>query len=215
MTKIFGCLLILYLFAVGVSAQFHGGCECGVLQVLGPADIAAPGEPLIFKANVSGGNQKNYTFVWSIDKGSIVSGYGTRTITVDTTGLNGETVTASVEIKGEDCPVCDLSGSEVGVVGSAPEPIPFDEFGPVTREDLNSRLHAFYAMLQSDPNATGYLVSYGTARIRARYENYVRQEIERVRFDPTRLVFVNGGSREEPLFKFWLAPAGAGPPEID
>ena len=74
--------------------------ECPTLGVLGPNGPKSAGEEMIFTANLTGGAQVTYT--WKVSSGTILSGQGTASITVDTTGLAGQTVTATVEIGGLD-----------------------------------------------------------------------------------------------------------------
>ncbi len=50
-----------------------------------------------------------WTYNWSVSAGTITSGQGTSTITVDTTGLGGQSVTATVSIGGAD-PSCTAHG---------------------------------------------------------------------------------------------------------
>ncbi len=68
------------------------------VSVTGSPGVVKSGETIIFTANVSGGNQTDFTYNWTIDKGNIIEGQGTPTITVDTDGLENTTVTATVYV---------------------------------------------------------------------------------------------------------------------
>jgi hypothetical protein len=48
-------------------------------------------------------SQDGVTFNWSVSGGTITSGQGTPNITIDTRGLRGQTVTATVEVGGDGC----------------------------------------------------------------------------------------------------------------
>ena len=69
------------------------------------------GQPVTFTASVTGGPEGFApTYNWSVSAGTITSGQGTSTITVDTAGLGGQTVTATVSIGGAD-PTCTATNS--------------------------------------------------------------------------------------------------------
>ena len=85
---------------------------------------------MTFTATVSGGSQTNVTYNWTVSAGSITNGQGTPSITVDTTGLVGQEVTATVEIGGDLCADCQRSAQSSGSVAAAPpvkEPRRIDE----------------------------------------------------------------------------------------
>ena len=52
------------------------------LSVIGPPAVVQPGRTMTFRAEVTGGDQQNLNYNWSVDKGSIVSGQGTPSIVV-------------------------------------------------------------------------------------------------------------------------------------
>ena len=56
-----------------------------------------------FTSNVAAGDpQPGFTYHWAVSAGTIVEGQGTNSIKVDTKGLGGKTVTATVEVGGMD-----------------------------------------------------------------------------------------------------------------
>lgn len=93
-----------------------------------------------------------------------------------------------------------------------------DEFGQIGECDFGARLDHLMITLQEKPNATGYLIFYqGKDVLPARYESNfnerrARNHLQFRRFDPSRLVFVNGGFREEQATELWIVPDGAEPP---
>ena len=59
--------------------------------------------PLVFDATVSGGyTDMKPTYTWSVTAGKITSGQGTTKITVDTSNLGGQSITATVTVGGYD-----------------------------------------------------------------------------------------------------------------
>jgi hypothetical protein len=191
-------------------------CNCPQLSVTGPAGITAPGETMTFTANLSGGDQNNITFNWSVSAGTIESGQGTQSITVRTTReLAGGNVTATVTIGGTDpnCP-CSTEASDVGGVASTPESVVVDEFGVLSNDEVRARLDNFFSTLANDPTAQGYVITYGPARAVTARERLIRNHIAFRRFDSSRITFVQGGDTGEGVrTRLVSVPAGATPPQ--
>jgi hypothetical protein len=92
---------------------------CPSVSVNCPGEINE-GSPAVFSANVSGGDRTAHatllggapqlTYNWSISAGTIKSGQGTPEITIDTTGLGGQTITATLNIGGLP-PSCNSTAS--------------------------------------------------------------------------------------------------------
>lgn len=190
-------------------------CNCPNLSVTGPAGVTTPGETMTFTANLSGGDQNNITYNWSVSAGTIESGQGTPSITVRTSeDLAGGNVTATVNIGGTDpnCP-CQTTASEVGAVAPRPQPQEVDTFGVLSNDEVRARLDAFFATLANDPTAQGYVITYGPARALTARERLVRNHIAFRRFDASRITFVQGGDTGEGVrTRLILVPAGATPP---
>ena len=60
------------------------------------------------------------TYNWSVSNGSIIKGQGTSTIYVNTKGLLGQTITATVDIGGIKRECLNVKSVTVEVVGSKP-----------------------------------------------------------------------------------------------
>jgi hypothetical protein len=189
-------------------------CECPTVTVTPPPAAVNSGETMTFTANVAGGSQSDVTYEWSVDKGSIISGQGTASITVGTDGLNDETVTATVKVGGL-CENCETEFSDAGIVSKVPEPVLVDEFGPLANNDVKNRLDNFFVELNNDPNSTGYIINYGSARDVARRERLIKSHITFRSFPASRIVFVNGGVEPQIRTKLWRVPAGADSSTID
>jgi hypothetical protein len=184
-------------------------CSCGTLSVTGPSGVVAPGVPMTFTANVSGGGDVTYN--WSVSAGTITSGQGTSSITVDTTGLGGQNVTATVELGGTDPACgCETSKSETGSVQGLPTPTQIDEFGKVTNDDIKARVDGFFTQLNNNPTAQGYIINYGTpAEIKAR-RAAIMKAITFRKYDASRVTFVDGPDQGTGIMtRFWLVPSGA------
>ncbi len=191
-------------------------CECPApWQVTGPSGLTKAGDSMTFTANVGGGG--DYTYNWTVSAGTISSGQGTSSISVDTTGVApGSNVTAAVMVAGlpRDCN-CQESGSETAGIERPDEPISVDEFGNLKDDDVKARVDNFYIQLNNNPNAQGYAIIYGTAAQKKKLRAQIMKAINRPGSgqDASRITFVDGpddGSGGK--VKFYLVPAGATPP---
>ena len=193
--------------------------SCPTVTVSCPSDSVKPGTPITFTVNVSGGDTNaTPTYNWTVSAGTIMSGQGTNSVTVDTTGLPSSFVTGTVEVGGYDRS-CSTSASctySPGCVLGLPRKI--DEYGGIRFKDEKARLDKFAVELQNDPTAQGYLVCYGGRRSRA---GEARRRCDRAMrytsthfgdFEGLRLVTVDGGYREESAVELWIAPSGSTPP---
>ncbi len=94
-----------------------------------------------------------------------------------------------------------------------------DEFGPLANCDLGARLDYLLMELMKSEGATGYVIIYqGTDVLPANYESnprerFFRNQIMFRKFDASRIVFINGGFREELATELWIVPKGADVPK--
>ncbi len=212
MKKTILAILFVTATAIGASAQ------CPTLNMTAPSDDVPAGQQISFVANVKGGDTKAYpTYNWSVSAGIISSGQGTPVITVDSTGISGQSVTATVEIGGL-APQCQRSVSSTAMVKASPMAQKFDEFGPINLEDELARLDNFALGLQNDPAVMGYIIVYGGRKSK---RGYAAAGIKRMRtylvkqrgMDPNRFKTLDGGLKEDPSGELWLVPSGATPPD--
>ena len=194
-----------------------------------PVNVSAPatandGDVITFSADVAyeGQSALNYTWTVSPPTARIMSGAGTPTITVDSTGLGRRRVTAILVVDDgsgdRNCrQTSQASTSILAPVPQTPTPRRFDEFPSVAFDDDKARLDNMAIELQNSPDARGYIIAYagrgtrpGTADgLGRRARNYL---VETRGIDASRIVVVNGGYRERNTYELWLVPAGAEPP---
>jgi hypothetical protein len=180
-------------------------------------DTVAPGQPVVFSANVSGGTAGiTPTFNWTVSAGTITGGQGTSSITVDTSGLGGQPIRATVEVLGYNL-TCNASCTTQ--VPRPIEPKRADEFGEIQRDDAKARLDNFAISLQNEPGSQGYVITYAGRRSRAgyaqRYNAFVRDYLVGTRgIDSSRIVTLDGGYRENVTVELWIVPPGATPPSV-
>ncbi len=178
-------------------------------------DVVRTGAPITFTASASGGTPGvTPIYKWTVSAGTITSGQGSPTITVDTAGLGGQPITASLEVEGYNL-VCRAScqSSVPAPVGSTKA----DEFGEVNRDDEKARLDLFAIQMQNEPGAQGYIIAYGGRKAKPgesqRRATRARDYLVSARgIEATRLVTIDGGTAETGRTELWLVPPGATPP---
>ena len=180
-------------------------------------DRVVVNEPLTFRSTVSGGSNVRQTYNWNVSAGRILDGQGTDTISVDTTGLAGQSITATLSMGGYnlDCSAtCTMQ---------FPVPIEckkFDEFPSIAYNDMKARLDKYAIELQNDPAATAYVIVY--PGLGARPGEVPRNMTRIVDYlvnsrgtDAQRIVTLVGPPRDALLIELWLSPQGAKPPSVD
>lgn len=174
------------------------------------------GEPLTFTSNITGGSgNPNPVYNWTVSAGRIIEGQGTSTIRVDTNGLAGQTLTATLSMEGygldcsSSCPV------------QFPVPVEckrFDEFPDIARNDEKARLDN-YAIELNDPTLVAYVIVYPGQRGRP---GDVQRHITRIvdylvnsrGINAQRIVTLVGPGRDQLAVELWTCPQGAKPPSL-
>src|SRR5215217_7013665 len=214
------------------STGTDGSCEafssvsvlvnpCAAVQPVCPAiEIVCPigiDQPLTFSSRYSGGVPANVTPVynWTVSAGTITEGQGTRTIKVDTTGLAGQTVKASLSIGGYNLEC----SADCGVTIPLPKPYgrKFDEFPDISRNDEKARLDNFGIEMQNDPTATAYIVVYpGRSSKRGEVQHHASRVVDYLvnsrGLDKHRIVTLVGPAKDQLSVELWVTPQGATPP---
>jgi hypothetical protein len=186
---------------------------CPTISVSCPSEVDQ-GSPITFTASVVGEGGGAATYNWSVSAGTISSGQGTPTITVDTGGLGGQTVTATVDVGGLD-PACARTAScSTSVKPPKPVAVKFDEYGNIRFNDEKARLDNFAIQLQNQPNAQGYYIVYGSCagEGQARADRAKDYLVNNRGIDASRIVIVDGGCRADLGVELWIVPSGADAP---
>ena len=190
-------------------------CPSVSVQIQGAPQVR-DGHRVNFVANISGGDPKVVpTIIWNTPGGAIMQGQNTRRIEVDTTGAGSTSyrdVRAEVWVGGY-APECLLQASAtVKVIGPA---VKFGEFPVVDEQTLKKNLDAVAAFLSQSPDNLFIIVYAGRSSERGFAQNWLRKMKDALvtgGVAPRRIVPIDGGFREEPLFEFWTVPIGAEPP---
>jgi hypothetical protein len=201
-----------------VTVAECGDCvpPCPTIEISCPTDLVTAGTPATVSVNVSGGGNFNATYNWTVSAGTISGGQGTPSITIDTTGLAGQQVTATVELGGLP-PACERTRSCSFSVQGTPPDNPsrkFDEYADLAFNDEKARLDNFAIQLQQEPGTQGYYVIFGSCDGEAdqRSGRAVDYLVSNRGIDRSRITVVNGGCREQLTVELWLRPTGAAEP---
>ena len=195
-----------------------------------PVNVSAPktvneGEIITFAADVEYSGTSGLRYVWTVSpsRARVISGAGTPTINVDSTGLGGQRVIATLAVDdGSADPSCRQTAQSVAVV-TAPErkvivAREFDECNNCTFDDQKARLDNLVVELQNDPSTRAYIIAYGGRTsplaqveiLMKRARDYI---IEQRGIDAARITTLNGGFREDDSVELWVVPSGAAPPQ--
>src|ERR1044072_730576 len=193
-----------------------------------PVNVTAPaqvtdGDIVTFTADVGyqGPSALNYTWTVSPPAARILSGVGTPTITVDSSGLGNKRVTAILVVDdGSGDRSCRQTAQAATGVSGLPTITPikrFDEFPSIAHDDDKARFDNLAIEMQNNPGATGYIIAYAGRNSRAgeadRMTKRAGDYLTTTRgISRDRLVVINGGEREWNSFELWLLPPGARPP---
>jgi hypothetical protein len=178
-------------------------------------DRVVVGEPLTFRSTVTGGTAGvRQIYNWTVSAGSIIDGQGTDTIHVATTGLEGQSLTATLSMGGYEL--------ECTATCTVQFPVPiqcrkFDEFPTIAYNDEKARLDNYAIELQNDPTATAYVIVYPGQRGRPgdvqRHTTRIVDYLVNSRgINAQRIVTLVGPPRGDLLVELWLCPQGARPP---
>src|SRR4029453_9167656 len=118
------------------------------------------GELATFSTTIIGGRPMpgvTPTYDWTITCGKIMSGQGTQSITVDTTGCSGQTIQANVNLTGYGVPCPANCAVAIPIIN---KPRKFDEYYDIARNDEKARLDNYAIQLQAEPGAQGYVIVY-------------------------------------------------------
>lgn len=173
-------------------------------------------KPITFSATLADASEGMApAYNWTVSAGKIIEGQGTSSIKVDTKGLAGQPVMATLSIAGYNLDCSASCGVQI------PVPIlparKFDVFPDIARNDEKARLDNFAVELQSDPTATAYIIVYPRQEgrngdVQKRTARIVDYLINSRRIDARRIVTLVGSRRNDLLIELWLAPQGAAPP---
>ena len=189
---------------------------CPTVNISCPESVKE-GENAIFSTTITGGTpaqRMTPSYEWTVTAGKIIGGQGTPSITVDTTGLSGQTIRANVNLTGYGVP-CPATCSVA--IPTVNQPHKFDVYYDIARNDEKARLDNFAIRLQQEPGSQGYVIIYpgrkaGPSQAQARSQRIVDYLVTTRGLDAHRVVVTLGPARESWVTELWVVPEGAPAP---
>lgn len=194
------------------------------VRVDAPEEVVE-GEEITFVAvnAVSASTPINYRWRVSPESARIISGLGTSSIVVDTTGMGNQAVTAELDVADDvSGPKCFQQNTVTTKVRRIPQPekVRCDIFESTSFDDDKYRFDNCVIQLRNRPDAQLYIIIYqGTDRLSQRR---VTAELVRRRtldylvrtrgVDPRRIQVIMGKSRPRTTIELWIVPPGASLP---
>jgi hypothetical protein len=195
-----------------------------------PVNVSAPasvndGDLITFTSDVAygGSGALNYTWTVTPSEARIVSGAGTATITVDSTSLGSQRVTATLVVDdGSGDAMChQRAQASANVVPKKPPEVeckPFDQFQSVAFDDDKARFDNLAIELQNAPDTQAHIIIYAGRTSRTGQADLLGRRtmdylVNQRGVDTQRITIVNGGYRDTDFIEIWICPPGAKTPQ--
>lgn len=184
-------------------------------------DKVMEGDLITFTAINSGTAPIPIRYAWKTN-GHITSGDGTPSISVDSTGMGGQTIEAELDVNDDTydnrCRQVISVPTEVGRVQvETPKPFRCDEFEAGTHDLDKARFDNCVIQVQNIPDAQLYVIVYpGTDRRSVKANTYERTSkflldymVKTRGLDPRRIQIIKGPQRQRTTYVLWVVPPGA------
>jgi hypothetical protein len=214
---LFVAVLLPVLPAAAQTATGPGNQACPSITVSCPSDFRN-GDTIVFQAHVEGGDPNaKPEYHWEVSAGTIIQGQGSPSITVDTTGIGGQTPTGTITITGFSSSCASTASCTLAICEGIPWPTKLNSYGTLPKREVLRRLSAFATHLEQQPGAQGYILVYNGRHSRAGEAQELANQsrdylVLKRRMDAGRIVTVDGGTQEKLTIELWLVPVGASPP---
>ena len=200
------------------SALAQSNQPCPVVTI-DAAEKVDPGTPIVFTARTNSASTTNVKYRWRVSAGTITTGENTSSVTVDTAGLAGQSITASVQIDGSE--TCTAVSKSVEVTA---QPficgLAFDQYGDIRFEYEKARLDNFAIQLLNQPSVRGAIAAIagqqtyrGEAADRLRRARDYLVKVRGVLTD--RLVTIDAGYEKDFSMYLHIVPEGATLPAFE
>ena len=207
----------LFVATIILVNSLNAQTKCPNVRVSSP-DMVKESEALTFTVMVSGGDPNvTPTYNWSISAGTITSGQGTSTIIVETTGLGGQTATATVELGGYDrtcssmasatSPIEALPKTELHIHGNYISPLAFMQDASKFAGDFMSAYYAAEttkAVIFFYPGKTD---SKSAAKIKQMTAT-TKTAFAAMGMKPAMYTMKTAGKRGNTSYEMWIVPNG-------
>ena len=192
--------------------------RCPTVKVVGPESAIYPGETSGFTVRLRGGLPKAVIrYQWTIENARIVSGQGTRKVTVWTpVAPNERLIKAKVTVVGFRKACGELSASGTGLINQPSHPFRLaDKFQNILWQDASARVESVLTDLDKYREMNLYVVNYGNRGEKMKRARLIRKIIARQKVDNSRVIFVDGGIEPIIRTRLWLVHKDVDPSAIN
>lgn len=199
--------------STGVLIECPPAPACPQVAVVCPERIDIS-KPLAFTALVTGTLPSSpLVYNWTVSGGTLVQEQGANSMTVNASGLEGQSITATVSLAGYEAACSATCTVQLPVTPSCKK---FDEFPDISRNDEKARLDNLVIELQNDPFATAYIVVHPSSEGRKvgaaeRSRNVLDYLVNSRGLDANRVVMQTGSALPASTVEIWTCPRGAHP----
>jgi hypothetical protein len=186
------------------------------------------GDLVTFAAINSGTAPVPLRYAWKVSPSTvrISSGLGTPSITVDSKGMGGQTISAELDVNDDvydnKCRQLISVPTDVTPKEKPPQPYKCDEFEAQNPDQDKARFDNCVIQAQNTPDAQLYVIIYpGTDKASLSRNSYDRLSkraldymVKTRGFDPRRISVVRGSNRLKTTVEIWVVPPGAQPPVV-
>lgn len=163
-----------------------------------------------------------YIWTFSPSNARVIGPSDRDSITIDSTGLGDQTITAQLTIDdGRSDGICrqmdDAATKVKKVTPKPPKKWKHDEFPSRAYDDYKARLDAYVIELNNKPDSKGYIIAYAGVKSKpAQAQKLNAKAIDYLVKDrgvpPERIVVIQGGKRDEDYIELWVVENGAQAP---
>jgi len=186
------------------------------------------GELITFAAINSGTAPVPLRYAWKVTPATarISSGVGTPTITVDSTGLGGTTISAELDVNDDTydnkCRQVITVPTDITPKERPPLPYRCDVFEAQNHDQDKARFDNCVIQAQNTPDSQLYVIIYpGTDKAgttRNSFDKLSKRALDYMvktrGFDPRRVSIVRGSNHASTGVEIWIVPPGAQPPVV-
>lgn len=172
-----------------------------------------PGEAVKFVVEIVGSAPETAQYRWSVDKGEIVEGQGTPTLTTTYRETSEVKITATVEVFGlpKGCP--NVASETFGIAICYTNPILVEEGSVASTKIDKIKLDHLVSELAKYPGAIIYIIEYfppktAQSRVNRKSQTITEYLSKSKGIDPNRIKVV-ADVMDKVLTRYYLVPPGA------
>jgi PEGA domain len=193
------------------------------VKLSGPAQVSE-GQIVTFSSEAYYPGLSSLHYTWTLNPATahILRGDTTSKIEVDTTGLAGQRITATLLIDDGSGDSACRQVREVSILVPPAEKQTivakkFDVCCSCSFDDQKARLDNLAIELQNDPSARAYVIAYTKRSPRTAKNDFLllraRDYLVTHRgLNASRIMTINGGDRDSDCVELWVGPLGTKPP---